>query len=51
MRPALQAVLLVVVTAVVTGVAALAGAPNLGTALTFGQIGFVVCLAVLVLRR
>jgi hypothetical protein len=35
-----------------TGIAALAGATNLGTAMTFGQIGFAIALvAVLVLGR
>ncbi len=46
-----QVALLVVVMAVVTAVATLAGAPNLGTALSFGQIGLVIALAVLLLRR
>ena len=34
-----------------TAVAAAAGAANLGTALTFGQIAFLVALTVLLLRR
>lgn len=42
---------LVVVFAVVTGIAELAGATNLGTALTFGQIAFASALLVLMLRR
>jgi len=50
-RLAVQGAALVAVIAVVTGVAALAGAPNLGTALSFGQIAFVIALAVLLLRR
>ncbi len=51
MRSAVSVAVLVAVTAVATGVAALAGAPNLGTALSFGQIAFVIALAVLLLRR
>ena len=34
----------------VTGIALLLGATNLGTAMTFGQIGFVVGVAALLLR-
>lgn len=37
--------------AVVTAAAAAAGAANLGTALTFGQIGFLLALMALLLRR
>ncbi|MGI8750201.1 MAG: hypothetical protein ACR2J6_06590 [Thermoleophilaceae bacterium] len=51
MRPAIQVAVLLAVVAVVTLVAELAGAPNLGTALSFGQIGFVIALAVMLLRR
>ncbi|MEN0013346.1 MAG: hypothetical protein AAGC46_08270 [Solirubrobacteraceae bacterium] len=35
---------LVLVFVVVTAVADVAGAKNLGTAMTFGQIGFAICL-------
>lgn len=51
MRTAAQVAVLVAVTAAVTGVAELAGAANLGTALSFGQIAFVIAMAVLLLRR
>ncbi|MBA3421113.1 MAG: hypothetical protein H0U12_04360 [Thermoleophilaceae bacterium] len=46
-----QVAALAVVIAAATAVATLAGAANLGTALTFGQIGFVIALAVLLLKR
>jgi hypothetical protein len=36
--------------AVATGVAELAGAANLGTAMAFGQIAFVIALVALLLR-
>jgi hypothetical protein len=45
-----QAALLAAVFAAVTGVAELAGAANLGTALAFGQIAFVIALLALMLR-
>lgn len=51
MRPAIQIAVLVGAITVVTAVAELAGAANLGTALSFGQIGFVIALAVVLLRR
>lgn len=47
---AVQAALLVGVTALVTGVALLLGAANLGTALGIGQIAFVAALVALLLR-
>ena len=37
--------------AVVSGLAELLGAANIGTALTFGQIGFCVALVTVLLRR
>ncbi len=37
--------------ALCTAVAELAGAPNLGTALTFGQLGFALCAVYVLLRR
>jgi hypothetical protein len=37
--------------ALATGIAVLAGSPNLGTALTFGQIAFAVALVYVLLRR
>jgi hypothetical protein len=37
--------------AVATGIAALLGSPNLGTALTFGQIGFAIALVYVLVRR
>jgi hypothetical protein len=45
-----QAALLAVVFAAASGVAELAGAANLGTALGVGQIAFVVALVVVLLR-
>jgi len=42
---------LVVAFAAVTAIAALAGAANLGTAMTFGQIAFAAALVVILLRR
>jgi hypothetical protein len=45
-----QAALLAVVFAAATGIAELAGAANLGTALGFGQIAFVVALVAVLLR-
>jgi len=46
-----QAALLVVVFAGVTALAELLGAANLGTAMGFGQIAFVIALVYLLLRR
>jgi len=46
-----QVALLVAVFAVVTAIAELAGAANLGTALGIGQIAFVAALVALLLRR
>jgi len=46
-----QALLAVAVFAVVTGLAALAGAANLGTALGIGQLAFILVVIALVLRR
>jgi hypothetical protein len=43
--------LLVGVFAAVTAIAELAGAANLGTAMGFGQIGFALALAAVLLRR
>jgi hypothetical protein len=43
--------LLVAVLAAATGVAELAGAANLGTALGFGQIAFAIALVTLLARR
>jgi hypothetical protein len=37
--------------AIVSAIAGLAGAANLGTALSFGQIGFAVALVYVLLRR
>ncbi len=51
MRPAVQVAVLVVVFVVVTAVAELAGAANLGTALGIAQIAFMVTLVGLLLRR
>jgi hypothetical protein len=45
-----QVAILVAVVAVVTGVAELAGAANLGTALSFGQIAFALSLVALLVR-
>ena len=46
----LQMLLLVAVFLVVTAVADLAGAANLGTAATFGQVGFAIALIAVMLR-
>jgi hypothetical protein len=43
--------LMLAAAAVATGVAALLGAANLGTALTFGQIAFAAALCWVLLRR
>ncbi len=43
--------IVVAVFVVVTAVAALLGAPNLGTAATFGQIAFGAALVFVLLRR
>jgi hypothetical protein len=45
-----QILVLAAVFAAVSGVAALAGATNLGTALAFGQIAFTIALVGLMLR-
>ena len=45
-----QAGLLALVFAAATGIAELAGAANLGTALGIGQIAFVIALLVVMLR-
>jgi hypothetical protein len=37
--------------AAASGIAALAGAKNFGTALTFGQLGFAIALVYVLLRR
>jgi hypothetical protein len=37
--------------ALATGIATLAGSPNLGTALSFGQIAFAAALVFVLLRR
>ena len=37
--------------AAVTGIAELAGAPNLGTAMTWGQMGFAAAVVYVLLRR
>jgi hypothetical protein len=47
----LQAGLLLAVFAAVTGLAELFGAKNLGTAMGFGQIAFVIALVFLITRR
>lgn len=46
-----QIAVLVAVLAAVTGIAAAAGAANLGTALGIGQIAFTLGLVALLLRR
>jgi hypothetical protein len=46
-----QVALLAAAFAAATGLAELAGAANLGTALGFGQIGFALALIALLLRR
>jgi hypothetical protein len=46
-----QVALLAAVFAVATGVAGLAGAANLGTALAFGQIAFAIALVAVLARR
>jgi hypothetical protein len=43
--------LLLAVVVVATAVAALLGAANFGTALTFGQIAFALALLIVLLRR
>jgi hypothetical protein len=43
--------ILVAAFAVTTGLAALLGAANFGTALSFGQMGFAVALLYVLLRR
>ena len=50
-RAAADLGLLAVVFAAVTAIAELAGAANLGTAMTFGQLGFAAALVWLLLRR
>jgi hypothetical protein len=46
-----DAVLLIATFAVVTALAELLGAANLGTAMTFGQIAFAAVLLYILLRR
>ena len=48
--PAVDLAVLVAVFAVTTGIAALAGAANLGVALGIGQVAFAIALVVLLLR-
>lgn len=43
--------LMLVAFALCSAIAGLAGAPNLGTALTFGQLGFAVTAVYVLLRR
>lgn len=50
MRLALQLAVVLGAGAAVTLLAVVAGAPNLGTALTFGQIAFAVALIAVLLR-
>jgi hypothetical protein len=45
-----QTLLLIAIFAAVTVIASLAGAVNLGTAMTFGQVAFAIALVVLMLR-
>lgn len=47
----LDLALMVLAFAVCSAIAGLAGAPNLGTALTFGQIGFALSAVYVLLRR
>ena len=49
-RPAVQLALLIAVLALVTAIAALAGAANLGVALGVGAIAFTIVLLVLLTR-
>ncbi|MBA2439475.1 MAG: hypothetical protein ACR2FZ_00190 [Thermoleophilaceae bacterium] len=51
MSLAVQAAILVAVFAVVTALAALAGAANLGTAMGIGQVAFTAALVGLLLKR
>ena len=44
-------VLMVAAFALCSAIAGIAGAPNLGTALSFGQIGFALAAVYVVLRR
>ena len=46
----LTGLLLLAIFAVVTGIASLAGAANLGTAMTFGQVAFALALVWVLLR-
>jgi hypothetical protein len=48
---AVSAALMVGAFAAATGVAELAGAANLGTAMAFGQMGFVLALLYVLLKR
>jgi hypothetical protein len=50
MRLLAQAAILLLAFAAGTGIAELAGAANLGTAMGFGQIAFVLALVVVLLR-
>lgn len=51
MKPGAQAALLIGVFSLVTAIAELAGAANLGTALGVGQVAFTLVLVFLLLRR
>lgn len=50
-RAVTDLVLMLLAFAACSAIAGLAGAPNLGTALTFGQIGFVLGAVYVLLRR
>jgi hypothetical protein len=50
-RIAIDLALIVGVFVLCTAIAELAGAPNLGTALTFGQIGFGLAVVFVMARR
>jgi hypothetical protein len=48
---AIDLVVMLAAFALVSAVAGIAGAPNLGTALSFGQIGFAIAAVYVLLRR
>ena len=50
-RWAVDLAIMLGVGALATGIATLAGSPNLGTALSFGQIAFAAALVFVLLRR